>query len=92
MRANLLSVNGDGSNLTFSFKGEGVVNVTLAKSLRYYDIDGADEIFTTTHMHSLHKKRRWGRSRHHKRVSRFAKTIQLSFQEYGVHTVTIQER
>ncbi len=44
MRSELISLNGDGSNLSFTFKGEGAVKVKLAKKFKKYRFQGADKI------------------------------------------------
>lgn len=44
MRADLLSVTGDGNTLDFTFEGEGKVRVHLAKSKRNYRFSGADRV------------------------------------------------
>ncbi len=90
MRAELLSVEGDGSNLSFSFKGEGVVDISLAKSLRNYRISGAKISYSgykRTH-HRNNRKRGCSRGGYGKG----GKNIQLTFNNYGTHTVTIEER
>ncbi len=93
MRANLLTLNGDGSNLSFSFEGEGRVDISLAKSLRNYRISGADRIYTDKR--SRYNKRGCSRGKRGKRgrgVNAYTKNIQLIFNSYGTHTVTIEER
>ncbi len=87
MRANLLSLSGDGSNLSFSFEGEGVVNISLAKASYYYNISGADAIYTSE------RSRGCSRSRTSRRRSTTTtQNIQLIFNNYGIHTITIEER
>ncbi len=85
MRANLLSLNGNGSELEFSFEGEGVVELALAKSKRYYTITGADRV-ENCRRGQKGLKSRMGR------MSRSSNAIKLTFNNYGVHTVTIKER
>ncbi len=66
MRAELLSLNGNGNTLSFSFKGEGVVRVALKNKIRKYKFTGAD------------KKKRIDKN-----------TADLTFNTFGVHTVTV---
>lgn len=42
MRAKLTSVTGDGNNLSFTFEGEGVVEVSLSNKQKKFNITGAD--------------------------------------------------
>ncbi len=44
MRADLLTVTGDGNYLDFTFEGEGKVRVHLAKNKRNYRFSGADRV------------------------------------------------
>ena len=44
MRANLLSLMGDGDILSFSFEGEGIVRLSLAQDSKQYTINGADDV------------------------------------------------
>ncbi len=44
MRANLISVNGDGTELNYTFEGEGEVTVTLNAPVEHFDITGANSI------------------------------------------------
>ena len=69
MRANLLTINGDGSNLTFSFEGEGNLTMILAKKKTAYNISGVDKIYYAQNG-----------------------IAEFTFNNYGVHTVTIQEK
>ncbi len=69
MRANLISLNGNGSNLTFTFEGEGIVDVALKNGNGHYNFSGVD-------------KSQNGQD----------DVVHLTFNNYGVHTVTIQEK
>ncbi len=44
MRSELISLSGDGSNLSFVFKGEGAVKIELAKKFKKYRFSGADRV------------------------------------------------
>ena len=46
MRAKLISVNGDGSVLSYMFEGEGEVQITLPKDAVYFQFTGADAVST----------------------------------------------
>lgn len=46
MRADLLSVKGDGNTLSFSFEGEGKVRLALAQKSQDYMFTGADKVST----------------------------------------------
>jgi hypothetical protein len=46
MRAKLTSVNGDGSVLSYTFEGEGEVQITLPKDAVYFQFTGADAVET----------------------------------------------
>ncbi len=69
MRANLISLSGNGSNLTFNFKGEGEVEVALANGNNAYNINGADKV-------------KYGKD----------DVATLTFNNYGTHIVTIQDK
>jgi len=44
MRAELISLQGDGDSLSFSFKGEGAVEVQLGREFDDYTFSGADSV------------------------------------------------
>lgn len=44
MRAELISVTGNGDDLTFSFEGAGAVRLALTKASKYYAFTGADDV------------------------------------------------
>ncbi len=44
MRAKLLSVNGDGTNLSFSFEGEGVVTIRTKGRAKKYRVRSSDKV------------------------------------------------
>lgn len=44
MRASLLSVQGDGTSLSFSFEGEGTVRIALSNPAAGYQVQGADNV------------------------------------------------
>ncbi len=46
MRADLLSVSGDGNALSFSFEGEGTVRLVLAQNSQDYMFTGVDKVTT----------------------------------------------
>jgi len=81
MRAELISLEGDGNNLYFTFKGEGNVVVSLANDKNNYQISGADKVRKFKHKKGDKKARR------HKRSSN---TVILKFENFGIHTVSIK--
>ncbi len=89
MRASLISVEGDGRNLNFTFKGEGKVIVELAGNKNNYVITGADKT------RAFHKKGKKGRKKGHhgnKKHKRSNNKVELYFNEYATHTVSIVEQ
>ncbi len=44
MRAKLISLNGDGTNLNYTFKGEGKVRIVLNGAESQFNITGADSV------------------------------------------------
>jgi len=80
MRASLIWLEGDGRNLSFQFKGEGKVIVSLAGNKENYTVTGADR---TRAFHRHKRGIKHGRSS--------SNILELFFDTYGVHTVSITE-
>ncbi len=89
MRANLLTLNGNGSNLTFTFEGEGSLFVALAKNQNKYNISGADNIKKGR---KAKKSKKDKKKKKNKKSKSTTNIVELIFSNYDVHTVTIEEK